>query len=271
MGTSESYESASVTVHVFGNQLKLFRELAGLTREETGQQLGYAPDTIKAYELARRIPDEKTVEKADEVLGARGVLKAAIPALEEARFPTFLRDLARFEAKAVSLYTYDPLAVPGLLQTEDYARAVIGARVPTLPEEEVERRVGTRLDRQAVLTREEPPVVNFVIEQSALERPIGGQSVHRAQLEQLLERGRLRNVSVQIMPTTVEEHPGLDGFLILLETPERRMLGYVEGQANSQLVSDRKKVSGLKQRYDMIRTQALSTRESTQFIKELAG
>ncbi|MFK0296726.1 Scr1 family TA system antitoxin-like transcriptional regulator [Streptomyces sp. NPDC090442] len=260
----------SVSLRVFAGQLKLFRELAEMSRDELGQKLGYASHTIKAYELGQRIPDATTVERADELLGARGVLREAIPLLDEARYPKFFRDLPKLEKNCVTRYSYDPHCVPGLLQTQEYARAVIGCRVPAFTDEEVERHVGARLDRQAVLTREDPPTVHFVVEQSALERPMGGRRVHRAQMVRVLERTRLRNVSLQVMPTDVE-HPGLDGSWVLLETPEPRWLGYVEGNAESQLVSDRSKVRSLMQRYAMIRTQAWSIKESTEFIEKLAG
>ncbi|WP_411128353.1 helix-turn-helix domain-containing protein [Streptomyces sp. x-19] len=260
----------SVALRVFAGQLKLFRESADLSREELGQKLGYASHTIKAYELGQRIPDATTVEQADELLGAKGVLKAAIPLLDEARYPKFFRDLPKLERKCVRRCSYDPHCVPGLLQTEAYARAVIGWRIPAFVEDEVARLVEARVDRQAMLTRDDRPAVHFVVEQSALERPMGGRKVHREQMEKVLEWLQLRNVSLQVMPTRAE-HPGLDGAMTLLETSEQRTLVYVEGQINGQLVSDRERVSCMAQRYDMIRSQALSITESVQFIEELAG
>ncbi|MEW1660281.1 helix-turn-helix transcriptional regulator [Streptomyces sp. NPDC093707] len=271
MHAGGSAERVSTALRVFGGQLKLFRELASLSREELGRQLGYASHTIKSYELAQRIPEPETVERADDLLGAKGVLRVAIPLLEEVQYPPFFRDLAKLERKCLSRCSYETLAVPGLLQTEDYARAVIGARVPAFSDDEVERLVSGRLDRQGLLTREDRPPVHFVVEQAALERPIGGRKVHQEQMARVLERLRLRNVSLQVMPTDIEEHPSLDGALVLLDMPDPRTLGYVEGHARSQLVSDRKKVAELVDRYAMIRTQALSTRESIQFIEKLAG
>ncbi|MFB7636177.1 Scr1 family TA system antitoxin-like transcriptional regulator [Streptomyces sp. NPDC056149] len=271
MNAGDGGGRVSTALRVFGTQLKLFREMNSLSREELGRRLGYASHTIKAYELAQRIPEAETVERADEVLGARGVLRAAIPVLEEAQYPPFLRDLAKLERRCVRRCSYDTLVVPGLLQTEDYARAVIESRVPVFADDEVEHLVSARLDRQGLLTREDRPKVHFVVEQAALERPIGGRKVHRRQMVSVLERLQLRNVSLQVMPTNTEEHPCIDGALVLLEMPDSRTLGYVEGHARSQLVSDRKKVSELVERYAMIRTQALSTRESMQFIKQLAG
>lgn len=261
----------STALRVFGTQLKLFREMNSLSREELGRRLGYASHTIKAYELAQRIPEAETVERADEVLGARGVLRAAIPLLEEAQYPPFFRDLAKLERSCERRCSYETLVVPGLLQTEDYARAVIESHVPVHADDQVERLVAGRLERQGLLTRGGRPPVHFVVEQCALERPIGGRKIHREQMARILEQLQLRNVSLQVMPTDTEEHPCIDGALVLLEMPDSRTLGYVEGHARSQLVSDRKKASELVERYAMIRTQALSTRESMQFIEKLVG
>ncbi|MET8680414.1 helix-turn-helix transcriptional regulator [Streptomyces sp. NPDC004647] len=233
-----SNASASTGVRVFGNQLKMFRELAEMSRADLAGQVGYSEETVKAVELARRIAKKELVEKADEVLGARGILTAAIPALEEARYPEFFRDFAKLEAEALSLYFYAPHAIPGLLQIEEYAQAVIGARVPSLSDEEIARRVSARMDRQAVLVRDPLPMLNFVIDQVVLERPIGGRSVQKRQLGRLLEGVQLRHVSFQVLPTACEEHPGLEGQLTVVETPEPRTLAYVEGQGGSLLVSD---------------------------------
>ncbi|MEU7640304.1 MULTISPECIES: helix-turn-helix transcriptional regulator [unclassified Streptomyces] len=263
-------ERVPTALRVFGGQLKLFRELASMSREELGRQLGYASHTIKSYELAQRIPEPATVERADELLGAKGVLRAAIPLLEEVQYPKFFRDLPKLEKQCTKRYSYDPHCVPGLLQTEAYASAVIGWYIPAFTEDEVARLVGARLDRQAMLTRDDRPAVHFVVEQAALERPMGGRKIHRGQIEKLLEWVQLRNVSIQVMPTNVA-HPGLDGAMTLLDMPDRRTVVYVEGQAHGLLVSDREKVNRMAQRYDMIRTQALALNESLQFIEELAG
>ncbi|MFE7316340.1 helix-turn-helix domain-containing protein [Streptomyces sp. NPDC057555] len=271
MHAGGSAERVSTALRVFGGQLKLFRELASLSREELGRQLGYASHTIKSYELAQRIPEPETVERADDLLGAKGVLRVAIPLLEEVQYPPFFRDLAKLERKCLSRHSYETLAVPGLLQTERYARAVIESHVPAHTDDEAELLVSGRLERQGLLTRADRPPVHFIVEQCALERPIGGRELHREQLVAILERLQLRNVSLQVMPTDIEEHPCLDGSLVLVEMPDRRMLGYAEGHARSQLVSDRNEVGELVQLYGMIRTQALSTRESIQFIEKLAG
>jgi hypothetical protein len=195
-------------------------------------------------------------------LGAKGLLMAGTQFLLKARYPTWFVDFTLLEAEAVSMYLYSNHVIPGVLQTEDYARAVISARCPPLDDEEIESRVAARLERQGLLIRKPSPVLGFVIEEVVVRRPIGGKGVLRAQLARLLECATMRNVTLQVMPSLRETHTGLDGPLVLLETADGKNLAYVEGQGGSILVSDPKQVGTLSQRYGVIRAQALNPEES---------
>ncbi|WP_344629644.1 helix-turn-helix transcriptional regulator [Streptomyces glaucosporus] len=269
MGEQSDY--GATTLRYFGSQMKLFRRRAGLSRAELGDRIGYSEATVASVEQGRRMPQQEFVDQVDETLGAGGVLRAGMPYLLQSRYPTWFRDFALLEAEAVSLYSYENHAVPGLLQTEEHVREVISARCPPLDNEEIENRVAARVDRQGLLNRSPACVLGFVIEEVVLRRPIGGRNVHKRQLRRLLECAEMRNVSVQVMPTSRETHMGLDGPFVLLETPDGRNLAYAEGQSGSFLVSDRKRVSVLAQRYGIIRAQALSPEESAHLIEQAAG
>ena len=172
----------------------------------------------------------------------------------------------------MSRFSYDPLLVPGLLQTEDYARALISAHFPPLDDETVEERVAARLARQSLLTRTSPPIVFvFIIEEAALHRAVGGTQVISRQLARLLECSGMRNIEIQIMPTQRAAHSWLNGPMVLLETAERRQFVYVEAQDVVSVRSDRNEVSEFWLRYGMLRTQALSTEESARLIERVAG
>ncbi|GAA3377368.1 hypothetical protein GCM10020367_52780 [Streptomyces sannanensis] len=134
----------------FGKQMKLFREREGLTQAEVGARLGYGEDQIASVEQGRRIPKPELIDRADEVLGAGGVLKALKDEVARARYPGFFRDAARVEAQAVELHVYDTHIINGLLQTEEYARAVFAMRRPLLDEETMGQRVAARLARQVI-------------------------------------------------------------------------------------------------------------------------
>jgi transcriptional regulator with XRE-family HTH domain len=268
---SEQIDYGATTLRYFGGQMKPFRNRAGLSRAELGDRTGYSEATVASIEQGRRMPQQEFVEKTDRILGADGLLRAGLPYLLQSRYPTWFRDFALLEADAVSLYSYENHAMPGLLQTEEHVRAVISARCPPLNGEEIENRIAARVDRQKLLEREPCCVLGFVIEEVVLRRPIGGREVHRRQLRRLLECAEMRNVSVQIMPTRRETHMGLDGPFALLETPDGRNMAYSEGQSGSFLVSDRKRVSVLAQRYGIIRAQALPPEESAHLIEQAAG
>ena len=161
--------------------------------------------------------------------------------------------------------------MPGLLQTEEYARALFTGHCPPLADDIIDQHVEARLSRQSLLTRAPIAELSFIIGEASLRESVGGRKVMRGQLEQLLLFGSLRNVEVQVMPTGRGFHPGLNGPFILVETLEHRHVGYVESQGIGAAVSDSNKVSGLGLRYGKLRSQALNAEESARVIQRLAG
>ncbi|RSS58007.1 XRE family transcriptional regulator [Streptomyces sp. WAC07061] len=264
-------EPDSGVLRVFGRQLKRFRLRAGLERPELEARLGYSVSTIAAYEQGRRVPPPEVIDQADELLDAGGVLMEMKEEVARAQFPAFFRDAAELEAKAVELHVYATKAVPGLLQTEESARAVFITSRPLLLEEAVEQRVAARLARQEILARVPLPTISFIIEESVLRRPLGGRDVIRAQLERITLLGQRRNVEIQVMPTDVEEHAGLEGPFTLIETRDGRRIAYVEGYKDSRLHTDRKPVRELEEQYGILRAQALTPRASLIFVEKLLG
>ncbi|OEU96559.1 helix-turn-helix domain-containing protein [Streptomyces oceani] len=258
-------------VVVFGQQLKALRERAGMDRSEFASRVGYAPSTIAAFEQGKRIPLPTFIDQADEVLDAGGTLKAAKKEIERAQYPAFFQDAARLEAQAVELHVYANQAVPGLLQTTEYALAVFQMRRPLLDADTVDQRVTARLERQAIFDRVPMPTVSFVIEEAVLRRPIGGWNVWRGQLEHLLLCGHRRNVEIQIMPMERSEHAGLAGPFTLIETQEGRRIAYVEVQRHSRLYTERKPVREFEEQYGILRAQALTPTESLDFAEKLLG
>ncbi|MFG3073949.1 helix-turn-helix domain-containing protein [Streptomyces sp. NPDC048225] len=264
-------EQGTGVVTAFGRQLKLLRVRAGLERAEFGKRVGYSADTIASYEQGRRVPQPRFIDQADEVLGAGGLLLAMKEEVGRARYPAFFRDMARLEEEAVSLHVYGALAVPGLLQTEDYARAVFAMRRPLLDEATVEQRVSARLARQEIFARSPLPTLSFVIEESVLLRPLGGSSTHRGQLKEVLLHGQRRNVEMQVMPTSGSEHCGLGGPFTLIEIRDGQRMAYVEVQRTSRLYNERDAVRDVEEQYGILRAQALTPRESMAFVKGLLG
>ncbi|MFE9307761.1 helix-turn-helix domain-containing protein [Streptomyces sp. NPDC088353] len=264
-------EEAEAVLRTVGRQIKMWREAAGLKQAELGTAIGYGDEMVSSVERGRRIPKPDFLDKADEVLGAGGKLSVMKADVERARYPKKVRDLAKLEGEAVELGAYDNQQIHGLLQTPAYAQALYAMRRPAYTEDEIERHVAARMARKAVFERVPRPLITFVQEEVTLRRPIGGRMVLREQLERLLEIGKLRHVSVQVMPTDREDHAGMAGPLRLLKLRDGKTLGHWEAQLHSRVISDPREAQILDMRYGMIRAQALSPRESLSFIEKILG
>lgn len=264
-------EPGSGVMMAFGRQLKLLRLRAGLDRTEFGKLVGYAAQSIASFEQGRRIPQPAFIDKADPVLDAGGLLLALKDELARAQYPPFFRDMARLEAEAVELCVYDSHIINGLLQTEDYMRAVLAMRRPLLDEETIELRVAARLARQKVFSRWPAPLLSFVVEEGALRKLLGGKHVLRGQLEQLLLFGHMRNVELQLMPLDREDNAGVDGPYTVITRKGGEQFVYMEVQGRSNLLTDRDETRLAAARYGIIRSQALTPRETLGFIEKLLG
>ncbi|WP_078843757.1 helix-turn-helix transcriptional regulator [Streptomyces albus] len=263
--------SGTGIVTAFGRQLKLLRTRAGLERPEFGSLLNYSGSTIAAFEQGRRVPLPTFIDRADEILEAGGLLKALKKEVERAQYPSFFRDAARLEAGATALYVYAVYAVPGLLQTEEYARAGFRLQRPLLDEDIIEQRLSARMARQGIHDRRPAPLLSFIVEEAALRRPIGGRAALREQWEKMLRLGHLRNVEIQVMPTEREDHAALGGPFTLIDASTGRRIAYTEVQDDSRLYTEQAKIRELETRYGILRSQALTPRESSTFVERLLG
>ncbi|MCM2419308.1 helix-turn-helix transcriptional regulator [Streptomyces sp. RKAG293] len=262
---------SSGTARYFAELLRTFRKSRGLTQAQLGELVHVSDSYVSAVETCERIPSPEFIAAADEALEAGGLLAIATEHLAHDRYPAFFKDFAKLEADALSLWSYSSHVLDGLLQTEEYARAVINCEFPPQDDEAMERLVEARMARQQLFVRKPICLLSIVIEESVLRRPVGPPEVILAQLSHLLSCADLRNVTIQVMPLDRGGHAGLNGPMKLIETPERKQLAYLEVQGTSHLLSDVNDVAQLFQRYAMIRTQALGLEESVALIKELAA
>ncbi|MGV9589306.1 helix-turn-helix domain-containing protein [Streptomyces tendae] len=263
---------ASDSLKAFGEVVKAFRKRAGLTQEEFAPRVRYSVPTVASIEQGRRFPPVDFVERAEQTLDAFGALRGAARHLSrQPGLASWFRQWARFEAEAVSLYTYECRVVPGLLQTEGYARAVTVSVPPVKDDEQVTQQVTARLDRHELFRRKPPISFSFIIEQALIERGTGGPEVTRHLIDNLLARADQFNVELQVMPLRQVDHAGFDGPLQVLETTENRWFGYAEGQRGGLLISDSKEVSIMLQRYARLRSQALNPEDSKGLLKRMRG
>jgi transcriptional regulator with XRE-family HTH domain len=276
-GPASGYGSepeSSDSLRTFGAVLQALREHAGHTREEFAEIVRFSKHTVASVEQGR-IPDVDFVERGEEATGNTGALRSAARHL--ARQPglaSWFRRWARLEATAITLEVYECRVVPGLLQTEAYARAV-SLSVPPVPDAaELEARVSARLERQGLLSTERhpPSTFSFIVEEAVLLRYTGGEEVTRELLDHLIDVDRRAwNVELQVMPIRQPHHAGLDGPLQLLETPDNRWFGYSEGQKNGRLIADAKEISILRRRYGKLRSQALTPEDSRRLLERMRG
>ncbi|MFJ8188351.1 helix-turn-helix domain-containing protein [Streptomyces sp. NPDC096094] len=254
-----------------GRQLKLRREAVGMRAADFGVAVGYGEDLVYKVEGGKRIPRQEYLDRADEVLDAGGLLSAAWEDVKKVRYPKKVRELGKLEAKAVEIGVYECNIIAGLLQTPEHARVLIGAAQPPYSPDDVERMVAARLARQSVYERDPAPSMHFVLEEAPLRRQVGGTMEWRRQLERLLHIGRLASVTLQVMPTNVDAHPGLDGRIELLKFSDGTAVGRADGLFNGRPVSDPRQLRILELQYGTIRAQALPPRESLSFIEKLLG
>ncbi|WLQ38136.1 helix-turn-helix transcriptional regulator [Streptomyces castrisilvae] len=268
------------TAHLFralGKQLKFLRERAGMSQKELATATHCGEDLISAIERGVRTPQPEFLVLADRALNTGGLLQAAMEEVRDAikrartRHPGWFRDFARTEAEAVALHIYSTQAIPGLLQTEEYARAVFTQRRPLLDEQTIEKRVADRMARQQIFERWPAPTLSFLLEETVLQRPIGGRDVHRAQLQRLLAVGRMRNVELQVMTTDRSEHPSLDASFTLVTPRGRQEAAYTETYGHARLITDPAEVRVFTERFGIMRAQALSPRETLMLIEKMLG
>ncbi|MEV1020320.1 helix-turn-helix transcriptional regulator [Streptomyces sp. NPDC050264] len=260
------------TMKMVGRQLRAARRAAGYTQTALAERARVDEETIASIEQGRRVLQPDLAEALDEILDTKGMLSAGVENMPEIdQFPLWAEEYMRQEQEATAISWYDTLVVPGILQTEEYARAVLRERVPAYDQDEIDAKTAGRVARQEVLHRKAPPTLSFVVWEPVLHATLGGPRLRREQLRHLRACAELPGVSLQFLPLGTPSHAGLDGPFTLLETPDHQHLAYTESQRGSQLVAGPDDVSILTRKYAMLRTQALTTQQSTGLLDRLLG
>ncbi|MET9295805.1 helix-turn-helix transcriptional regulator [Streptomyces sp. NPDC003077] len=272
-GECEREPHPSDSLRTFGAVVQALREHAGLSRAELAVLVRYSKHTVESVELGRRMPDEAFVDRGEEALGNTGALRKASRFLTrgEAGLAAWFRRWARLERDAASLCTYECRLVPGLLQSEAYARAVFEGTIPLRTDEELEVQLAVRMERQAMLRKRPTVPFSFIVEEHVFRRRFGDTKAMHELVDHVLELTAPRNVTLQVVALEAGLHTCLDGPVQVLETSEGRRLGYSEGQQNGRLISDPKEVSLLCHRYETLRSQALNPKESRDLLERLRG
>ncbi|MGW2745024.1 helix-turn-helix domain-containing protein [Streptomyces sp. NPDC001450] len=262
----------SDSLKAFGAAHKAFRRRAGYTQEQYAPLVRYQPGTVASIEQGRRFPPRVFVERAEEVLDAFGVLKGVYKhATREKGLASWFRQWAELEEQGISLYTWENRFVPGLMQTEAYARTLFNERIPMFSDSEIEAQVSARLERQSLLKDRPNTLFSFIVEEHVLQRLTGGADVMREQIEHILEATEPRNVEFQVMPMSRGFHAGLNGPVQLLESAENEWFAYSEGQENGQFIVKPNTISVLHMRYAKLRSQALPPQDTRSLLERMRG
>ena len=256
-------DGTSNPTRYFGQQVRRARRGAGWTLTEFGQRIGYDPGQISRIENGKRPPTELFAQMCDRAFPDRDGWFSEFYAESRAWIatPPWFRNWVEHEQHAAALRIWQLGVLSGLLQTEEYARAILAVN-PGVTDEQVSERLAARLARQAILTRDDPPAAWFLVDEAALRRCIGSQEVMAAQLARLAGLARLPNVTVQVVPNIA--HAGLLGGFAVAERA-----AYVETAVAGQVFEDADIIAGLLIRFDTLRNEAFRGSESLTVIERM--
>jgi hypothetical protein len=254
--------------------VRFYRDKAGLSRAETGRRIFKSEALIEAIELGHRPATEAVTLDLESALKAGGAL---VRLRDEMRnvlnyqvFPAWFQDWALKEAEATTLRWFEPLVVPGLLQTEDYARAVFRTRFG-ISSDEVDELVAARMKRQEILAGDKGPRLWVVLDEWVLRRPVGGRQVMAGQVNRLIEAAQQPRVMIAIIPAGVGAHEGAyAGGFAIAEFEDSPASGYQETATGGQAIEDPKQIASLLLTWDTLRADALPRAASLAVLEEAA-
>jgi transcriptional regulator with XRE-family HTH domain len=280
VATSRGAKPPTVRLRRLAAELRRLRADAGYSREQVEAETGVNEGTLYRLETARARPQRRTLVALLDLYQVNGALRTDL--LDIARtadgqgwlrpyhseLPEEYAAYISFEAEARAVRNYESLFIPGLLQTEDYARAVISGTLPMASQTEVEQRVQARMERQELLRRDNPLELWTVVDEAAVRRMVGGRAVTRGQLAHLIEAANQPNVTLQVIPFDTGAHPGMPGSFVYMEfaEPTDPELVYVDTMAGDLFLeadADLRRYSTL---FDHLRATALSPAQTAGMI-----
>lgn len=261
----QSLDPTASPLDYYGWELRRQREAHGLKQSQLGEIIFCTGSLVGQIETTKKVPTRDFSERVDAALGTDGLFSRLIGLVLRSQLPTWFQPYAEMEAKAAYISTYQAQLVYGLLQTQEYARAVLA----TGTSDDLEGLVGARMERQRVLEREQPPLTCVVLDEAVLLRPVGGREVMRRQLAHLLEVSGHRWTQVQVLPNEVGEHVGLAGSFNLLRFDDHPDVVYTEDVISGHMTADPETIREAALRYARLQAAALSVEDSAGLISRL--
>jgi transcriptional regulator with XRE-family HTH domain len=249
----------------FGSELRRLREAVGLKQGELGDVIFCTGSLIGQVETAHKVPTRDFAERVDAALLTGGAFSRLVGLVLRSQLPTWFQAYAEMEARAAYISTYQCQLVHGLLQTEAYARAVLGVDHT----DRLDEMVAARTERQRILKREQPPVLYAVLDEAVLHRQIGGREVMREQLAHLLGLLGRPWTQLQVLPYSAGEHAGMMGSFNLLRFGDDPDIHYSESYDCGHMTANPQVIRERSLGYSRLQAEALSPRESASLIARL--
>jgi transcriptional regulator with XRE-family HTH domain len=261
---------------VFGAMLAYYRNRIGMTPEQLGARVYLSGSQIRKVEAGTRTPTQDLAKACEAIpeLGCNGALTELYEILsvhlKRRAYPGWFAGWPDKEAQARRLRSFEPLVVPGLLQTETYARAILSTRMGAT-REELDDAVAGRMERQRILDREHPPELWVILDEAVLRRPVGGPDVMREQLARLVEARQHPNVAIQVVPFGAGAHEGLrGGAFVVADFDGAGTIAYQDAASSGQIIEDAAEVDALAVTWDTLRLDALPRTASISLITSVA-
>lgn len=254
---------------IYGDWLKQQREAAGLTQQELADMAFMTRSHIAHIEAGRRVPSKEDARRLDRALNTGDVLSSFLPQ-DDVAIADYFESVRVLEQQATMIREFAVAYFPGILQTERYARAVLGSAFPPVSDEECDRRVVTRLERAKILEDPATPVVWAMLDETVLRRPIGSAEVMAEQITHVVRLAETGRIRVHVMPFGVGLHPLAKGMLTLMCFEDQPPLAYTEGHGMGKLHDSPSVVRDLENRYSLALSDALPLKESLALLRAVA-
>jgi transcriptional regulator with XRE-family HTH domain len=258
----QSLDPTASPLDYYGWELRRQREAHDLKQAQLGDIIFCTGSLIGQIETTKKVPTRDFSERVDAALGTDGVFSRLVGLVLRSQLPNWFQPYADMESRAAYISTYQAQLVYGLLQTEEYARAVLATGMP----DDLEGLVAARVERQRILERERPPLAWAILDEAVLYRPIGGREVMRQQLARLLDFADHRWMRIQVLPFAAGEHASLAGSFNLLRFAEDHDLVYTEDVISGHMTASPETVKEAALRYAHLQAAALSVDDSAALI-----
>jgi transcriptional regulator with XRE-family HTH domain len=259
---------AETALNTYAKELKAWRDHLDLTQQAFADKIGYSLALVASVEQCNRSPTAAFAKQCDKVTGAPGTFKRWQVQVARESYPAFFAPVLAFERDAVRIHSWALGAIPGLLQTEAYAQSVVRAGRAADSAAVVDRIVTARMERQELLSSDNP-MLWYVVHESVLRHQEGGHAVMAEQLDKLTGLATSHRIVLQVLPYTARDHAGVEGPVTVYEFDNAPTVVYTECYGGGRIVEDRQEVADLVTVISLIRSSALSPSDSAELIREI--